>query len=303
MAEQNSASLAGPNIKQDGFWWLVGRVSLWLRNYWFLTVAIFLGAAAAVALPRTAVDSQGRMFEWAKWLLIGLGVIAAIAVALDKVADRHSTKLDKIETAGQLRAGVRAVNRIVSLLQEVHELTFMSPGQATARVAAFPRFVTVAAGSAPVVGDGVRASYYALKTDSDGYRSMTDPVSWALGRTDEPITEFVERDAPGHNIWNVLAARDTAPQIYKEPDPVDGLNWAERPYDTFLTVPVKAANRVTFGMLTVNALEGGDLSELDRVCTIALARIMATAEAIAAGYRQMNTSAQNEANRPTPVVP
>lgn len=82
-----------------------------------------------------------------------------------------------------------------------------------------------------------------------------------------------------------------------------GLNWAERPYDTFVTVPVKAANKVTFGMLTVNALNGGDLTELDRVCAIALARVAATAAAITRGYKQMGVSAASEAARRTLGVP
>jgi hypothetical protein len=83
---------------------------------------------------------------------------------------------------------------------------------------------------------------------------------------------------------------------------VQGLNWDERPYATFLTVPVKAANKVTFGMLTVNALNRGDLTELDRVCAIALARAAATAEAIARGHNDMGVSAVKEASRRTTGV-
>lgn len=299
MARQTSG-VAGPEIKQTGFRWRAGAFSLWLRNHWLLTAATFLGAAALVVIPRTAVDPAGRVFGWASWLLVGLGVTAAVAVVLDKVADRHSGKLDAIETAGQERAGVRAINRIVSLLEEVHELTFLPPGAAAVRVAAFPAAVAMAAGSAPVVvGDSVRASYYPLEVAPDGMRSMTNPRSW--GRSDEPITSFVERDDPDHAIWGTLAARDTECRIYTAPEPVQGLNWDERPYDTFLTVPVKAANRVTFGMLTVNALNRGDLTELDRVCAIALARVAATAVAITRGYKQLSTA--NEASRRTPGVP
>jgi hypothetical protein len=296
-----TSGIARPDIKQTGFWWRTGAFSLWLRNHWLLTTAIFLGAAALVVIPRTAVDSAGRVFNWATWLLVGLGVTAAIAVVLDKVADHHSGKLDAIETAGQERAGVRAINRIVSLLEEVHELTFLPPESAAVRVAAFPAVVAMAAGSAPVVvGDSVRASYYPLEEDSDRMRSMTEPKSW--GRGDEPITNFVERDDPNHAIWRTLAARDTECRIYTKPEPVQGLNWDERPYATFLTVPVKAANKVTFGMLTVNALNRGDLTELDRVCAIALARVAATAEAIARGHNDMGVSAVKEASRRTTGV-
>lgn len=160
----------------------------------------------------------------------------------------------------------------------------------------------LAAASAPIVGAGVRASYYELKEDDDGFRSMTHPKS--DGRGDDAITDFIERNDPRHGIWSTLAGRDTESQIRNaSEDLVPGLNWDERPYKTFVTVPIKAANRVTFGMLTINAVGEGDLTELDRVCAIAMARILATPLAFTSGNRDMNTLAARQAARQIANVP
>lgn len=289
-----TSGLSGPDIKQSGFWWRSGAIALWLRDRWLLAGLVFFGAVAIGVIPRTALDHQGRVFGWANDLTIGLATAAAVAVLLDKLADRHSAKLDAIEAVGQEQAGARAINRIISLLDEVHEMTYLPRNNAAIWAKGFHTVGPSTMASAPVVGDTVvRATYYPLETDGDGYRSMTNPKS--RGRGDESSTTFVERNDPNHSIWTVLAQRDTECRIRSFPEQVEGLDWAQRPYKTFVTVPVKAANKVTFGMLTANALNKGDLTELDRVTAIAIARIIAVAQAIPKGYQEMGTLADAEA--------
>ncbi|MCV7142883.1 hypothetical protein [Mycolicibacterium fortuitum] len=250
---------------------------------------------AAAAIPRICLDSEGHITHRASILLVTLGVIAAVAVILDKVADHHSGKIDVITTAGQEKAGVRAIHRISSLLEEVHQLRFVGQEAAPTLVEVLRRGSLAMVASAPIVGQGVRASYYRLSEDADGYRSLVHVKSF--GRQDEALTRFSEREDPNREIWDCMDQPDTECKIRSEPEAVQGLDWASRRYKTFVTVPIKAANKVSFGMLTMNASEVGDLTELDRVCAIAMARVLAMADAELLDHVEMNTLAQKEAER------
>ncbi|WP_131806799.1 hypothetical protein [Mycobacteroides abscessus] len=286
----------GPNGAVTRSWRGFGGFCLTLRRWWVLWIAMFAGAVAAASIPRLCLDSEGRITHWASVTVVTLGIGAAIAVILDKVADSHASHLDSLKAAGQEQAGVRAVIRVSSLLEEIHKLKFETTAKASGYVDAM-RYASVAALSSAPVAEGVRASYYRLNEDSDGSRELVHLKSF--GRSDDAITKFVEKDDPNHEIWARIAELDTQSKIRSAPEPVQGVQWDSRPYKTFVTVPIKAANKVTFGMLTMNALEAGDLTELDRVCAIAVARVLAMGDAILRDHKDMNTLAAKEVSRLT----
>lgn len=115
---------------------------------------------------------------------------------------------------------------------------------------------------------------------------MYDPKS--RGRGDEASTEFVEQDDPDHPIWIMMSARDSDCVIYKEPDAQPRVDWSSKPYKTFVSVPVQA-DSVVFGMISVNAPQVGDLTEVDRLAVIAMARVMAATLTMDFGPRRLRT--------------
>jgi hypothetical protein len=262
------------NMKTSGFVWTLGHLSLWLRDKWILTICIALAAAALAFLPRFAVDDQGKMFEWALFLVTALGIAAAVAAALDKFADKHSKKLDALEAIGEQTAGGRAVSAIVVLMDEIHQGAFVGTAMRRDRWKTLRASLAAAAAAVPTA-ENVRATYYPLSKDNNGLRELKDPRSRGRGnRQDQADSEFFEAMDPDHPIWKIMDVRDTACEIVSEPDKNSGVDWDKKPYKTFISVPVKA-DKVQFGLLSVNAPVVGDLTELDRLSLIALARTMA----------------------------
>lgn len=268
--------------KTSGFWWTLGRLSLWLRDKWILTVIIALAAATIAFLPRYAVDAAGKMLDWALIAVTVLGITAAVAAALDKVADKHSKTLDELEALGEQTAGGRALSAIVVLMEEIHDGAFVSTAVRKDRWKTLRASLAAAAAAVPTA-ENVRATYYPLTKDAEGWRELKDPKSRGRGnRQDQADSEFFEAKEPSHPIWKIMDARDTACEIISEPDQDCGVEWAEKPYMTFISVPVKA-DKVQFGLLSVNAPVVGDLTELDRLSLIALARTMGAILALESG--------------------
>lgn len=272
--------------KTSGPWWTLGRLSLWLRDKWILTGTIALAAGALAFLPRYAVDGAGKMSDSALAAVTILGVAAAIAAALDKVADKHSKKLDELEALGEQTAGGRAISAIAVLMEEIHDGAFVTPALRKDRWTTLRASLATAAAAVPTA-ENVRATYYPLTKDPSGWRELKDPKSRGRGnRQDQADSEFFEASDPSHPVWKIMDARDTACEIISEPDENAGVVWSEKPYKTFISVPVKA-DKVQFGLLSVNAPVVGDLTELDRLSLIALARTMAAILALEAGPSDM----------------
>jgi hypothetical protein len=283
----HSEAVANENkLKRSGFLWTLGRVSLWLRDKWVLTGCIALAAAALALLPRYAVDAQGKMLDWALLIVTALGIAAAMAAALDKFADKHSKKLDALEAIGEQTAGGRAVSAIVVLMEEIHDGAFVGSAMRRDRWTTLRASLAAAAAAVPTA-ENVRATYYPLSKDVNDWRELKDPKSRGRGnRQDQADSEFFEAKEPDHPIWKIMDARDTACEIISEPDENCGVDWDEKPYKTFISVPVKAG-KVQFGLLSVNAPVVGDLTELDRLSLIALARTMGAILALERGPTDM----------------
>jgi len=263
-------------IKPHGLVWTLGRYAVWLRDKYIL-LAITLGAAICVAVLVFASDSEGAPLSWAPRSLLAAAIAAALASAADKFADRHAKKEEKLSQDAASEAGVRAVVRLIALLENLNQVA--RSRRATAQVQ-MPNVRLAAAALASEVpsAENVRASYYALTRDADGKYQLVDPVT--QGRPEDAVTEFRAADDPGHSIWQLLATPDKNCKIRNDGDAVPDFDWTTKRYKTFVTLPVRAGTAV-FGMLTANALNPGDLTELDRVALIAAARTLALAEAAA----------------------
>lgn len=261
-------------------------MSLWLRDKWILTSCIALAAVALALLPRYAVDDRGKMFDSALLVVTVLGIAAAAAAALDKVADKHSKNLDALAAIGEQTAGGRAVGAIAVLMEEIHDGSFVSNAIRRDRWTTLRASLAATAAAIPTA-ENVRATYYPLTRDANEWRELKNPKSRGRGnRQDQADSEFFEAVDPDHPIWKIMDARDTACEIVSQPDENCGVNWSEKPYKTFISVPVKA-DKVQFGLLSVNAPVVGDLTELDRLSLIALARTMAAILAFERGPSDM----------------
>lgn len=226
------------------------------------------------------------MLDWALPVVTALGVSAAVAAALDKIADKHSKNVDALEAIGEQTAGSRAVGALVSLLEEVHDASFVDTPLRGERWKTLRVSLATAAAAAPAANN-VRATYYPLTRNAEGWRELKDPKSRGRGnRQDQAESEFFEVEDPEHPIWKVMDTRDTKCEIISEPDDSWGINWSEKPYKTVISVPVKA-DKVQLGLLSISAPAVGDLTELDRLSLIALARTMGAVLALEAGSTAM----------------
>jgi hypothetical protein len=273
-------------IRTSGFYWWIGRKSLWLRDKWFLTGIVGLAAIALATLPRLAVDQTGKLLGWALIALTVLGVAAAVAVFLDKVADKHGKRVDELVALGEQSAGGRAMSGVLALLDEIHDASFVSNQLRKDRLKTM-RVSAAAIAAGMTTADNVRATYYALSRDDSGWRELKDPKSRGRGtRQDQADSEYFESRDPAHAIWKVMDGRDTACEIVSSPDQKPGVDWDSKPYKTFISVPVKV-DGVQFGLLSLNAPVVGDLTELDRLSLIALARTMGAVLALDKGHSTM----------------
>jgi hypothetical protein len=277
--------------KASGFAWNVGCTALWLREHWILTAATGLAAIAIAVIPRYWLANE-KMTPAAVFVTTAVGILAALSVATDKFADHHSTKIANLVVLAEESAGHRVVAAINSVLDNIHDAAFTGGAARDAKLETLRIQVATAAALLPVA-KGVRATYYPL-TREEGFRIFQDPKSY--GRHDEATTIFSEKKEPEHLIWKMMDARDSACEIHSYPEEC-GIDWPNKPYKTFISVPVKAG-KVLFGMLSINATNPGDLTELDRVATVSLARIMGAVLALQRGPRLLAEDAKLPISEP-----
>lgn len=278
-------------IKTKGFWWNLGKLSYWLREKWILTILIGLAAIAAGVLPRYEwsngiVELNGRMGSASTIILTVLAILAALAVFLDKVADKHSQKEAILLARAEESAGLRVLAVINSVLGNIHEVAYSKNSARGAKIETLRAQVAAAAALIPAANLS-RAAYYPLRYEGK-FRILDNPKD--DGRNKQATSVFFEENDPNHPIWEIMDSKDTACEIRSSPEDC-GVNWSAKKYKTFISVPVRA-EQVTFGMLSINAPAVGDLTEMDRVATISLARMMAAVLALERGPRKLASDAK-----------
>lgn len=128
-------------------------------------------------------------------------------------------------------------------------------------------------------GSRVRASYYAAEAgEGDAvWRSVQ-----STGRSGAPTTTFTPGTAAGDAVVTML--REGEPRLCRDVrvDPPPGWESKEHDYRTFITVPARtkapgAREAASYGFLTVDAPQPGDLTHDD----VPLVRLLATLLAVA----------------------
>lgn len=270
---------------QEGMRWRVGQVARWLRDHWILAGITLSAAIALAVLPLVRLYTDENLTQPTAWILTAFGIVAALAAAADRIADWHVKRESEFEEEAERSAVNNTLTALLGLLDSTRDIAFREGAARAAALDTLRSQLAQSAAIAPTASD-VRASYYLLARDDDGWRRLYDPKS--RGRGDEASTEFVEQDDPDHPIWRTMSARDSDCVIYKEPDADPRVDWSSKPYKTFVSVPIQA-DSVVFGMISVNAPQVGDLTEVDRLAVIAMARVMAATLAMDLGPRRLRT--------------
>lgn len=265
---------------------IVGPLATRLKARFILPVAILVGTILALLSTGLFAVNGAPNPGWRPWV-ITFGVIAALAVILDKIADAYDSRDADIEFKGAEYTAQSSVSDLNAFLEEAIEIAFLEKGpRAYATQALRKRLVHFACKS---IGPGSRATYYTLDPIEPGERVLGDPQhAVELGRRDKPARPFIERESPEHDVWAILDGADEAPDVKNAPEPVGDMSWERKPYDTFLTVPVKARG-VQFGLLSVNNVEAESIGEAQRATIVAMARVMATVLAFTTGNRKLTT--------------
>jgi hypothetical protein len=226
--------------------------------------------------------------EWTG-LRITAGVLAALAIAADRIADTFEKKQSTLVFRESERSAEKAVDDVNILLSEAIEATFLEGSARVEAIKALRR--ELARRAASCIGEMSRASYYPLRREPGGSRVLDRPLhATEHGRFDKPDRPFIESEDPDHDVWTILDRADEEPEIRSSPDEVGGVDWEKKKYKTFYSVPVKA-NMVQFGFLSVNNANIGSIGGPQRAAILAMARTMALVIAWQKGPRFMNTQA------------
>lgn len=177
--------------------WIVGGAALWLRDRLALTGVIAVAAVASTVLPRWPLTDRGTMHDWSLVLLTVLGIAAAVDVVLDRLADRHSARLDDTESDAGRQAGRRILSELIGFLDTARS---SAPFKGVRRAQALGAMQAQAADVAAHMpsADEIRASSYPMVSDNEGWRRLESSTS--RGRGDEATTVFDEKSAPDHPI-------------------------------------------------------------------------------------------------------
>jgi GAF domain-containing protein len=244
------------------------------RYSWPWIVGAFLFVVVSPIAAAMTRSSQGTAFT--TWLVVQIAATALawlIPEARQVLAGRKQATAEENEFEARVDTALRmndALDPIISLLGNLAaEADPVLREQLRAQ--AVPLVIKTAA---DLIGpDRTRACWFRL--DAGRHKRLV-PVSSA-GRAGSPSTTFEEGSPAGDAaIGLVLADRDRlCEDIETEPPP----GWdASKPrdYRTFISVSVIASD-IAYGMLTLDALEPGDLTHDD----MRLLRLMAGALAVA----------------------
>lgn len=236
-----------------------------------------LGLLLAILTPVLSTLASGQ-FTWGNswfWLLVAAsggtwltGRLATRQARKQQWAAEDSERMARIDTRIQIADVLRP------LAETLAKLPALSKAEKREQCESMKRGVVDAA--AELLGpERSRAGWFEYR---EGKPSRLVPVAeLRRGRADPQRTEFVEGTVEGDAALALLDNDTTrfCPDV--ETDPPPGWDPAAHPvYRTFISAGVVADGR-RFGMLTLDALEPGDLTDNDVYAMSLLAKLLAAA--------------------------
>ncbi len=272
-------------------WWrpLTNAIGAWgthHRRWMFIATAV--GGVVAVVSQWVWTDVTPVVGEtWAlvlRWAALGLGILAALAVAVDKITDRWEDRQAADTLAAGEIAAERAVLALNVVLDEAIRTGFMSGKSRQTAVETLRR--TAVQQAAYALGDGARATSYMYRREPSGDRVLDKAEHGTMNRKDKSKRPFLERESPDLEIWRMLERADDEPDVRRSPEEVAGLDWESKEYVEFLSVAVKA-RELPLGMLSVNHRDIGAIGGAQRAVVIAIARTIALATATSLATKEL----------------
>ena len=233
-------------------------------------------ATAAWVLGAVVNDLSG----WPFALTATAGaVLTALAVGLPLRAERLARS--RASTAEQIAedASARiqlvlndALEPLTYLIGQITDLRRWSRGKELSDLQGQAKAVVLAAAAEVVGADRLRSCFFAL-TDDRPKRLVPNSFH---GRAEAPRSTFVGRTPFGDFAMALLERREDLFVRDLQAEPPPGFAPGGHAYRTFIAVPV-ATEAKTFGILTVDGLEVGDLTEADVAAVRVLGRLLAVA--------------------------
>jgi hypothetical protein len=206
----------------------------------------------------------------------GGAVLTALAVGLPLRAERNAR--ERARTAEQIaeEAGARiqlvlndALEPLTYLIGRIVDLRGWSRNREIGDLQGQAKAVVLSAAAEVLGADRLRSCFFARLEDRlvpSGFH----------GRAEAPRTTFDSGTPLGDFALDMLARREDLFCADTEADPPPGWAPGGHAYRTFVAVPVATESR-EFGILTVDGLQVGDLTEADVAAVRVLARLLAVA--------------------------
>jgi GAF domain-containing protein len=241
---------------------------------WALTL---VGLVFAIATPVFAslATGQFQLTNWWFWALVIAaggswlsGRLAARQAGRRQAAAENSERLARIDTRIQIADVLRP------LAETLAKMPSLSRAEKRQQCESMKRGVVDAV--AELLGpDRARAGWFEYRDERPP--RLVPVAELRRGRADPQRTEFIQGTLEGDSALDLLEQDTTrfCPDVDLEPPP----GWsseAHSSYRTFIAAAVVAGGR-KFGMLTLDALEPGDLTENDVYAVSLLAKLLAAA--------------------------
>lgn len=233
-------------------------------------------ATAAWVLGTVVNDLSG----WSFGLTTATGaVLTALAVGLPLVAERRarSRAATAEEVAEDAAARMQlvlddALEPLAYLIGRITDRPRRTRGPELLELQGQAKVVVLAAAAEVLGAYRLRACYFSL---SEGPPTRLFPAGFH-GRAEAPRTTFVAGTPLGDYVLALIERREDLFCPDTGADPPPGWQPGGHEYRTFIAVPVATEAR-TFGMITIDGLRVGDLTDADVAPARVFARLLAIA--------------------------
>jgi hypothetical protein len=226
-----------------------------------------------VAAP--AVSFAASKVKQTEWVLTVLALQLIIATGTWIIGEFRVKGVEKARQEASVETQVALGDALDPVARSLAKLTTMQARQRREqRSGLVERVLSAACGLGPD-GSRTRACYFKL-VDDEGPRRLVNDTS--KGRSDEAKSQFVAGTPSGDAALKMIDQRGWiyCDDVDENPPP----GWqpsAERAYKCFASVTVAAGPKV-FGMLTLDAINPGDLTREDQQTLQVLGHLLGIAE-------------------------
>lgn len=239
------------------------RASLFMARY---HPTLFAVGAAGLG----AWGSGWSLTTWQFW------VINAGALCFVGAQAYAGQRVVRSARAAQEEFKVAVFDQLAPLARELSKMAKEQPAKRRGRLSATVHACVAAASGLAGASTRTRATYF-KRAKRSGRDAFVPDAS--VGRGDSPQSEFVKGNGSteGDAVWT--AAERDEPRFVVDvlADPPPGWDRGKRrAYRTFITVPVRSGDALV-GLLTVNAVNPGELTENDVSTMQIIAALLGTA--------------------------